>query len=205
MKYQAWDYQAVRDRIIEAAETLIAHPAALGPRMASGSMSNELARASDAYGKDRPSYRRTLSAGALSRMEETWEWINTWLNEAQRKTVYDYGFIRSRKGLILAKWCERNEVVKRTFERAVRQCCQVIADKLNQINKIRLSTAMDPMSQNHVEADAETVASKKYAHFEMMPGAKPRHDPNCPELQALIKRLEKQNAAREKRRERQAA
>ncbi|WP_117196410.1 hypothetical protein [Rhizobium terrae] len=115
--FQDWTYEQVRARIIEAAETLVASPAALGPRMKQGAFS-EMVAAVIATEYDRaPSYRRVISAAALSRMEETWTWINGYLGEADRKLVYDYGFIKSRKGMFLEQYLSRNEMVRKTFER----------------------------------------------------------------------------------------
>ena len=96
-----WTYEQVKARIIEAAETLMASPAALGPRMALGSMSEVVQAYSDAYGAAPAGYNRIPAPGALSRMEETWQWINSYLGEEDRKLIYDYGFIKTRKGMYL--------------------------------------------------------------------------------------------------------
>jgi hypothetical protein len=34
-------------------------------------------------------------------MYQTWDWINAYLNEEARKLVYDYAFIKTRKGVYL--------------------------------------------------------------------------------------------------------
>lgn len=175
-----WTYEQVRARIIEAAETLAASPAALGPRMSQGAFS-EMVSAVIATEYDRaPSYRRIISAGALSRMEETWGWINSYLEEADRKLVYDYGFIKSRKGAFLERYLERNDMVRRTFERRINRSCQTIASALNRKHLVRFGIPIDGVSQNSVEHASTTVSSDKRDHgpgYWIAPDAKPQIDP----------------------------
>ncbi|NKC47584.1 hypothetical protein HED54_00160 [Ochrobactrum anthropi ATCC 49188] len=101
----------MRDRVVEAAQTLLASPADLGPRAKQGAFSDLVAAVIQTEYDRAPSYRRILSAGSLSRMEETWKWINDYLEEEDRKLVYDYGFIKAGKvsisTVILRKttWC----------------------------------------------------------------------------------------------------
>lgn len=178
--FHDWTYEQVKARIIEAAETLMASPAALGPRMKNGAFS-EMVSAVIATEYDRaPSYRRVISAGALSRMEETWTWINSYLKEAERKLVYDYGFIKSRKGMFLERYLERNDMVRRTFERRIQRYCQIIADNLNQKRFVRLTVGLDGLSQNSVEHASTTVSSDKRDHGPghwIAPDGKPQIDP----------------------------
>ena len=183
-----WTYEQVRDRIVEAAETLVASPAALGPRMSQGAFS-EMVAAVIATEYDRaPSYRRMPSAGALSRMEVTWSWINTYLGEEDRKLVYDYGFIKSRKGMFLEQYLSRNEMVRRTFERKINRCCQTIASALNRKHLVRLDNPLDVVSQNHVEEQSSTVSSGKRVQKEnhwIAPDGKPQIDPDLPSERTL--------------------
>lgn len=203
--YQAWTYADVRARVIEAAETLMMSPAALGPRML-GSMSEMFSEYLDDYRRGEPTrIKRVPAAGALSRMEETWTWINAWLNEKDRKLVYDYGFIASRKGHTLAKWCERNGWIKRTFERAVNRCCQRIADNLNRKHAIRLTMPVDPVSQNQSEHASTEVASDNRALVKRTPyhradGAIPVHIPGTEA--DIAKHIEKVNQQRREEAER---
>lgn len=183
--FQDWTYEQVRARIIEAAETLMASPAALGPRMSGGAFS-EMVAAHIATEYDRaPSYRRMPSAAALSRMETTWGWINSYLGEADRKLVYDYGFIKSRKGMFLEQYLSRNEMVRRTFERKINRCCQTIASALNRKQLVRLDIPLDDVSQNHVEERSSTVSSEKYAMHWIAPDGKPQIDPDLPSERTL--------------------
>lgn len=177
MTYEVWTAQSVRDRVIEAADTLTMSPAALGPRLA-GSMAEVFQEYIDDYRRGEPMRLKRIPApGALTRMEETWTWINGFLDERSRKLLYDYGFLKTRKGMYLATYLERNGIVRRTFERQVLRACQIIADNLNRICAVRLTVALDGVSQNRAEIDPTTVSSVKYAKHWMAPDAKPRHLP----------------------------
>lgn len=180
MKYSAWTYTDVRDRVIEASETLMATPAALGPRMTSGSMAEVVREMQEGYGYDGPRIKRVPPPGAIARMEETWGWINAWLDEKQRKKIYDYTFIKTRKGLYLNRYLANNDVSRRTFERQIRKYCQIIADNLNRNRRVRFTMKLDGLSQNSIEADADKVSSVKYAKHWRAPGAKPKHLPDRP-------------------------
>lgn len=175
--FQDWTYEQVRARIIEAAETLLASPSALGPRMKLGSMSEVVRETVESYGYQQASYRRILAPGAISRMEETWTWINTYLSEEDRKLVYDYGFIKTRKGMYLDRYLKQNDMVRRTFERRINRCCQTIASSLNRKHLVRLDIRLDGVSQISVEEQSSTVSSDKCATHWIAPDAKPQIDP----------------------------
>lgn len=160
--YAVWTYDTVRAQIVEAADTLMMNPAALGPRLA-GLSQEVVHQAEESYGYSASAYKRIPTPGALARMEETWTWINTWLKEDDRKLVYEYGFIMTRKGLNIAGWCERNGWVKRTFERAVNRCCQRIANELNRKHEVRLTMAFDGVSQIEAKHASFEVASDSRA------------------------------------------
>jgi hypothetical protein len=175
--FQDWTYEQIRARIIEAAETLMASPAALGPRMTSGSMSEVVRDMVESYGYSQASVRRHIAPGALTRMEETWVWINGYLNEEQRKLMYDYSFIKTRKGVYLDLYLKRNDMIRRTFERKIQRYCQIIADNLNRKHSVRLTMTLDGLSQNSVEITSTTVSSEKCATHWIAPDGKPQIDP----------------------------
>lgn len=162
--YAAWTPDHVRARIIEAAETLMLGEADRGPGLA-GLSADVVLDANESYGYGSTAYKRFASAGAIARMEETWGWINAWLNEADRKLVYDYGFVVTRKGLTLTRMCEENDWIKRTFERRVREACQRIANNLNRKCAVRLTMEVDEVSQNQPEQAPDQVASEKSAPY----------------------------------------
>lgn len=70
-------YEQVRAQIIEAAYTLRASPGDLGPRLASGAMSD--VKESCSYQEAKATH--IPSAGAISRMCAVWDWVNTYLNK----------------------------------------------------------------------------------------------------------------------------
>ncbi|MGB3814022.1 MAG: hypothetical protein WA950_12425 [Shinella sp.] len=180
-----WTYEQVRARIIEAADTLLASPASLGPRMAGGAMGDVVREIGESYGYGSASFRRVLAPGAISRMEETWTWINSYLGEADRKLVYDYGFIKTRKGMYLDRYLQRNDMVRRTFERKIQRACQTIASELNRKHLVRFDIRLDDVSQNSVEDTPTTVPSEKCATHWIAPDAKPQVDPALASVRVL--------------------
>ncbi|MGR9188822.1 DUF6362 family protein [Rhizobium leguminosarum] len=161
--FAEWTYEQVRAQIIEGALTLRSSPAALGPRMGQGAMSDIVRDLMESYGYSEATVKRIPSAGAISRMHETWDWINTYLNEEQRKLVYDYAFIKTRKGVYLEAYLKKIDMSRSTFERRIQSHCQQIADNLNQKCRVRLTVALDEVTEINVETTSITVASKKCA------------------------------------------
>lgn len=161
--FSEWTYEQVRAQIIEAAYTLRASPADAGPRLRNGAMSDVVHAMSEAYGYSETTVRRTSSAGAISRMYQVWDWINAYLDEEARKLVYEYAFIKTRKGIYLDAYLKKIDMTRRSFERRIQSHCQRIANNLNQKHKIRLTVAMDGVSQIDLEHTSTTVASNKCA------------------------------------------
>lgn len=207
--YEAWTYSHVKARIIEAAETLMLTAPDRGPGFA-GLMGDIVREVAESYGYGSTSIRRIPSPGALQRMEETWAWINTYLDEADRRLVYDYGYLMTRKGLTITKWCERNGWIKRTFERAVNRACQRIADNLNRNLVIRLTVPVDLVSQNQSEHASTEVASDNRALVKRTPyhradDAIPVHIPGTEaEIAKYIEKVNKQRREEAERRRQEA-
>lgn len=206
--YATWTYEHVRDRIVEAADTLIMNPAAPGPYLIGSSLFNEY---KDGYVAGEATRVRILpSPGALARMEETWTWINSILEQDDRKLVYEYGFIMTRKGYTIAGWCEHNGWIRRTFERAVNRACQQIANDLNRKHRVRLTMAFDVVSQITAKDTPSDVASDNRAPVMRQPyyraeGATPAHIPGSePETAHHIEKVNQQRreeAERQRKRE----
>ncbi|OWV87349.1 hypothetical protein ATY75_03295 [Rhizobium sp. N122] len=163
MVFAEWTFEQVRAQIIEGALTLRSSPAALGPRMGLGAMSDIVRDLMEGYGYNEATVKRIPSAGAISRMHETWHWINTYLDEEQRKLVYDFAFIKTRKGVYFEAYLKKIDMSRSTFERRIQSHCQQIADNLNQKCRVRLTVTFDDVTQNAVEDTSITVASKKCA------------------------------------------
>ncbi|NTF43081.1 DUF6362 family protein [Rhizobium rhizogenes] len=163
MVFAEWTYEQVRGQIIEGALTLRASPAALGPRMGLGAMSDIVRDLMESYGYDEAKVRRIPSAGAISRMYETWDWINTYLTEPERKLIYDYAFIKTRRGVYLDAYLKKIDMSRSTFERRIASHCQRIADNLNQKHRVRLTVAFDDVTEIDLKPTSITVASKNCA------------------------------------------
>lgn len=203
--YQTWTRGDVKARIIEAADTLMMGEPDRGPGYA-GLMGDVVREVAESYGYGSLAYRRVPSPGAIARMEETWVWINTFLDEAERRLVYEYGFIMTRKGLTIAGWCERNGWIRRTFERAVNRACQRIADNLNRKHKVRLTADIDALSQieaKHAsfEVASDSRASVKHKLYHRAEDATPTHTPGTEA--EIAKHIEKVNKQRSEEAERQ--
>ena len=161
--FAEWTYEQVRAQIIEGALTLRASPAALGPRMGLGAMSDVVRDLMEGYGYNEATVKRIPSAGAISRMHETWDWINSYLDEEARKLVYDFAFIKTRKGIYLDAYLRKIDMSRSTFERRIASYCQQIADNLNQKCRVRLTVPFDEMTEIDLKPTSITVASKNCA------------------------------------------
>jgi hypothetical protein len=94
-------------------------------------------------------------------METTWSWINGYLNEEQRKLVYDYGFIRTRPEKTIEAYLDKIGVSRSTFERRIRDYSQIVADKLNQEGRVRLTVPLDGVTEIGLEQHPSTVSSDR--------------------------------------------
>ncbi|MDH0114060.1 DUF6362 family protein [Rhizobium pusense] len=162
--YAEWTYDQVRAQIIEAAHTLRASPADAGPGLKTGAMASVLHEMVGAFGESEHNVRRAPpSAGAISRMYQVWDWINSYLDEDARKLVYEYSFIKTRKGIYIEAYLRKIDMSRSTFERRIQSYCQQIADNLNQKHQIRLTVTLDGVTETGVEHASTTVNSKKCA------------------------------------------
>lgn len=180
MKYEAWTARAVEDRVIEAAETLMLLPDVKGPS-AYGCAMPAYVQDWNAYAAEPSRYKRRASREALDRMPETWGWINTFLDEADRRFLYAWAWIKARQGKKIADFASREGMNVRTLRRAVTRLCQRIANELNRNHAVRLNDHVDAVSENLVreaaDIDAEVASDVKYATWWRAPDAKPRHLP----------------------------
>lgn len=180
-----WTYDQVKARVVEMADTLRKLPALNGPRMFGNNMPDVVRRYDESYGFEPSRSFVRATAGEIARMEEAYGWINSYLGEEQRKLVYDYGFIKTRKGMYLDRYLERNDMVRRTFERKIQRACQTIASELNRKHLVRLDIRLDGVSQNSVEDTSSTVSSEKCATHWIAPDAKPQVDPALAPVRVL--------------------
>ncbi|CAH2399194.1 hypothetical protein [Mesorhizobium ventifaucium] len=193
----AWTAKAVEYRVLEAAETLMLTPNVGG---AGGS----------AWPEYIPHYPRAMkirirpSPGALSRMTETWGWINAHPIEENRRLLYAWAWQKTKRGRFLNDFASREGIKTRTLRDKITKICQSIADALLQQQIPCFEQAVDDVAEIEPETASQTVSSETSAQAKsdaivgfMEPGAKPRY-PTQAEIAALRKRLEKQNRKRKK-------
>ncbi len=176
MTYQAWTEKDVEHRVLEAAETLMLLPAAKGPQ-AFGSSMPAYVQDWQAYNSEPSRYRARASRDAIARMPETWEWINTFLGEEDRKLVYAWAWVKTRKGKSINDFASREGMNNRTLRRRITSIFKNVAGNLNRLHAVRLKVSVDHVSEIGEEMNPETVSSVNYATHWMAPDAKPRHLP----------------------------
>lgn len=151
--------------------------------------------------------KETASPGAMDRMEEVWVWVNSYLEEADRRFLYAWSWVKVRKGMKISAFARENDVCERTLRRRIISLCHIISEQLNIVRSPMLDSGDLRVSENEGESDQSTVTGQKRAttlHWLDM-GAKPTYDPNSPELASLIQRLEDGNEERRIREERRRA
>lgn len=201
-----WTAQAVRDRAVEAAETLMLTPNS-GGAGTTWSLAIDLAK--ESYGYNSAWYRRRPSPGALTRMAETWEWINRLPKESDRRLLYAWAWTKAKKGRSLNDFAESSGFIPRTLHRVVTRICQAIADDLNQRGIAWLEAPVDVVSENDGKTAPLRVSSRKSAPLDtgrygfeeyasMVPGAKPRHDRSPEAKKRFAKELKLHNKAMRK-------
>jgi hypothetical protein len=211
MTYEAWNWKAIEARIIEMADTLRMTPAYRGPKQYGSAMPEVVRRYDEAYGFETSKYRPQATAAAIARMDECFDWINSYLDQGQRCLVYDWSWVKVRKGMKIGRFAYENGMEDRMLRRSIIRICQRIAANLNRIMAVRLNNGDLPMSENRSENDQSDVKSnncgtvrKNGIAVEMSPDARPILDTNSPELAALTQRLEEANLRREKEARRRA-
>lgn len=207
MKYEAWSWKAVEGRIIEMADTLRLTPSVSGPANFVSLMPEVVREQSESYGYSSAGYTNRASPGALDRMVEAWGWVNSYLEEADRKLIYAWSWVKVRKGMKIGRFAYENEMDDRNLRRRIVKCCQIIANNLNRIVFVRLNSEDCGVSENQPESDQSDVTSKKCERSSphwMAPDARPILDTSSPELAALTRRLEEANQRREREARRRA-
>lgn len=200
----AWTAKAVEYRVLEAAETLM-----LTPNVGGG--------AASAWPEYIPHYPRAMkirirpSPGALTRMMETWGWINALQSESDRRLLYAWAWQKTRKGKFLDDFASREGIKTRTLRWTITRICQAIADHLEQRKVPCFEQAVDDIAEIEPETASQTVSSETSATTEtdgirgfIEPGAKPRY-PTPAEIAALRAKLEKQAKLRRRAKAKAAA
>jgi hypothetical protein len=177
MKFEDWNAKTVEGRILEMAEALRLSPAARGPQSFGSAMPEAVRVPGEGYGYGAAYYRKTVSAGALGRMEQVWAWINALPEQSDRKLIYAWSWVKVRKGMKISAFAEENDLNERTLRRAVTAVCQRIANNLNRNHAIRLDSADLQVSENQPDITSQTVTSESCVTHWRGEGAKPQLDP----------------------------
>lgn len=187
MKFEAWTAKAVEHRILEAQETLMLMPNVKGPQQYGNAMPAPV-RDWHQYGMEPSRYKRRPSRDAIGRMEPTWDWINRFLSLSDRRLIYAWAYFKCRRGRTINDFASQEGMNSRTLRRTVTRICQLIANELNQKHSVRLTTAVDDVSEIQHESDPTQVSSVKYANHWMAPGAKPQGLPDLHEQRQPVQR-----------------
>lgn len=180
MKYEAWTHKDIEARVLEAAETLMLMPGVKMP----ASVQAIWREYKDDYGKEKTHYRRRPEAAAIDRMYETWEWVNALNTEADRKLLYGWAYVKTRRGMKLSRFASENLMNDRKLKRKIDELCQCIANERNRLYLVRFTDGLDVVSENDHNSHQQTVSSESCVrganHF-MTPDAKPRNIPSLRE------------------------
>ena len=172
-----WTYQAVKSRIIEAADTVQALPPAQRPKEFGNAMPTTVPDYIDPI-----RYKYRPSSTAISRMEQTWDWINAVEDVMVRKFIYGYAAVKVSKGAKISSFAEENSIQTRGVQRLIDKHCQMLANNLNKNNTF-LDRRIEPeVSQNFQNEGTNTSSLEKRGNSWMAPGAKPRHIPKFEEV-----------------------
>lgn len=178
MKYEAWTAKSVEHRVLEAAETELALPKPRGPQMFGSSMPDLVRERQDAYGYTATRIRRVPSPGAIARYDVVLDWLVAMPSLIDREFLWFWAVSKVSPKRSLRSYANENGINSRTMRRQITAICQQIANDLNRRNTFRLTMPIAHVSENPLEADAETVSSVSYATHWMAPGAKPQHLPD---------------------------
>lgn len=200
--YEAWTAKDIEYRVLEAAQT-----AAVLPRAGPAGLGRAWPEYIGLYAADLR-IRRRVSPGAISRMEETWSWLNTMLAESERRLVYAWAAVKTDTKGRVSDFAANEGINSRTLRRAVTATCQRIANNLNRQHQNRLTGSIDEVSENLVreEPDKRGEPHRSPRHM-MADGAKPSA-PWTPEaakqaaleIQKSNKRLRKRQQRRRRKR-----
>jgi Domain of unknown function (DUF6362) len=180
--YQEWTAKDIEHRILEAADTLMLMPGEKGPTWAAGSMPDGKPDSFNmAYGSAPATYKRRPVAAAIDRMYETWRWINELEKAEDRKLLYGWAYVKTRRGMKLSRFASENLMNDRKLKRKIDELCQQIADERNRLYQVRLTVELDSVSENDDNSHQQTVSSEKCATHWRAPDAKPKNIPSLHE------------------------
>lgn len=181
--YQAWTHKDIEARVLEAAATLMLMPG----EKKSAPIQAIWREYKDDYGNEKTRYSRRPEGAAIDRMFETWEWVNGLEREADRKLLYGWAYVKTRRGMKLSRFASENLMNDRKLKRKIDELCQWIANERNRLYLVRFTDGLDGVSEIDHNSHQQTVSSESCEHGTthwIAPDAKPR---NIPSLQEKMK------------------
>ncbi|WP_273725124.1 DUF6362 family protein [Brucella gallinifaecis] len=136
------------------------------------------------YGAAPARYKRRPEAAAIDRMYETWEWVNSLESEADRKLLYGWAYVKTRRGMKLSRFASENFMNDRKLKRKIDELCQWLANERNRLYLVRLTDGLDALSENEHNSHQQTVSSESCEHRTthwIAPDAKPKNIPSLHE------------------------
>ncbi|WP_155772391.1 hypothetical protein [Mesorhizobium loti] len=173
-------------------------PRERGPRAFGNSMPTPLRDWSN-YGQEPSRYIRRPSPAAIDRMMLAVDTMNHLADEGDRILVHAWSWQKARRGKFLNDFAAREGVNCRTLRRRISVLCGTMADRLNCARKPAAGASLEEIEAAEAPECAPAPLARSPA-FLLAPDARPRHDPDSPELAELAKRIERGNRRREKMR-----
>jgi hypothetical protein len=188
LEFHDWTAKDIESRILEATQTLMLLPKVDGPREYGNSMPETVReRWKDAAPTNTPAKRR-VDPGAITRMEECWEWQRSMIDDADRIFIDQWARLKVRKGRRLKEMSGNDEAKAKEINRRKTRVCSVIANALNLNHAVRLTTADLQLSENQSPIALSTVTSPncdRGANHWIATDAKPHSDPAQPRLRVI--------------------
>jgi hypothetical protein len=180
MNFVDWKAKDIEVRLMEAMETHMKLPAVRGPREFGNAMPETVREKWKDAAPDRTRYITRLSPGAISRMEECWDWVNTALNPGDRSFIDNWTRMKVTRGRKLDEMAENNPSLAKSINRRKTRVCSQIANSLNQKHQVRLNSGDLQVSENQPPI-ASTTSEKRATHWRAT-DAKPQIDPSLPDV-----------------------
>ena len=199
-----WNAMLVRERLVEAADTMDHIVAGrIGPGAVKSCWPVFVQEKADAYGYTAVTTRYVPSAAHISRANEAQAWLSALLDDDRaRQVVWARAVCEARKQSFAA-WCKKNHVNRRTADRLVHLIYERISQSLRKA-LINLRYPDYGRVSNHggisgVQIDSlpEVASPRSFMTEDARPGAELPDDP-----EAFQRWLAKTNADRRKEQER---
>lgn len=188
MNFSDWTEKAVENRLKEAMETHLKLPRVNGPQEFGNGMPEIVREKWKDAAPDTTRYIKRIPPGAISRMQECWEWVNSWLEEDDRKFINRWTRLKVTKGRKIDEMSEKNPSKAKSINRTKTRICSLIASKLNRDCQPRLNDGDCGVSENQADIASTTVSSESCApeprHW-IATGAKPQIDPDLAEMRLI--------------------